>query len=118
MRAGKLDRKIQIERRTDTRDDHGQPIAVWTRIGTTRWASYGPVSGAERFIADQFVAREQVEFQVRWASDLDDLNPKDRIVFPITSGTASDSQIYEIMAVHEIGRREGLRIITARRSEA
>lgn len=119
MKSGSLDRRIQIQRRTDTRDAHGQPIPTWATIGAVRWASYGPVGGAERYVSDQFVAREQVEFIVRWTTDLSDINPKDRVVFPIvTSGTVPDSQTYEIMAVHEIGRREGLRIVTARRGES
>ena len=119
MRAGRLDRKIEVQRRTDAKDAHGQPIPTWSRIGATRWASYSPIGGEERYTSDQFIGRQQVEFRVRWASDLSDLNPKDRVVFPImgTSEEPTDSQIYEIMAVHELGRREGLRIQTARRSE-
>jgi SPP1 family predicted phage head-tail adaptor len=119
MQAGKLDRKISIQRRTDTRDAHGQPIPDWSQIGLSRWARKMPVEGSERFIADQFISREQVTWEVRWSTDLADLNPKDRIVYPITapSGTPLDSEIYEIMAVIEVGRRVGLRIMTARRSE-
>lgn len=117
INAGQLDRLISIQRRTDTRDDHGEPIATWSRIGRKRWAQYRPMSGNERYVADQFVALEQVEFQVRWAKDLEDLNPKDRIIYPATD-TITDRQIYEIMGVLEIGRREGFRIMTARRQEA
>lgn len=116
MQAGKLDRKISIERRTDTRDAAGQPIPTWRRIGLTRWAAVKPVTGSERFTADQVIGRQQTEFQVRWASDLSDLNPIDRIVYPVTS-SPSDSEIYDILAVHEIGRRTGFSIITSRRSE-
>jgi head-tail adaptor len=117
MQAGKLDRKISIERRTDTRDSYGQPIAAWSRIGVTRWASKVPVGGTERFGSEQFIGREQNTFEVRWTTDLADLNPMDRIVYPPTSGTPDASEIYEIMAVNEIGRRKALRIMTARRAE-
>jgi SPP1 family predicted phage head-tail adaptor len=116
MQAGKLDRKISIERRTDTRDAAGQPIPTWTRIGATRWAAVMPVSGGERFTADQFIGRQQTEFQIRWASDISDISPLDRIVYPVAS-SPSDNEIYDVLAVHEIGRRAGLRIITSRRSE-
>lgn len=116
MKAGQLDQKISIERRTDTLDDHGQPIPAWTRIGPTRWAKRFPLSGDERFTSDQFISREQMEWTVRWATDLSALNPLDRIIYPVTS-SPSNSEIYDIIAVHEIGRREGLKIITARRSE-
>lgn len=116
MKLGKLDRRISIQRKTDTRDAHGQPIPTWEQIGRQRWAGYSPTSGSERFVSDQFISRQQTEFQVQWASDLASLSPLDRVVFPYSTEPA-DADIYEIMAVHEIGRREGLRIMTARRSE-
>ena len=120
MRAGKLDRKIAIERRTDTRDAHGEPIAAWNRIGATRWASYQAVDRlaerTEMFAARQFRGEEQIEFTVRYATDLADLSPKDRVVYPPATSPA-DWQIYEIVAVHEEGRLRGISILTIRRSE-
>jgi head-tail adaptor len=116
MRAGKLDRRVSIETNTPVQDVSGEEIADWARIGPIRWASIQAVSGEERFIAEQLVARQQNEFHVRWSSDLSSLHPGDRVVYPVTS-TPVDSEIYDILAVHEIGRREGLRIITARRAE-
>jgi head-tail adaptor len=116
MKLGKLDRRISIQRKTDVRDAAGQPIPTWAQIGRQRWSAYYPVAGVERFISDQFVGRQQTEFQVQWAQDLASLSPLDRVVFPYSS-SPDDSEIYDIMAVHEIGRREGLRIMTARRSE-
>lgn len=116
FKTGPLDRKISIERKTSTRDDHGQPIESWTRIGATRSAAKFPVSGTERFIADQFVGREQDEFQVRWTTDIADVSPLDRVVYPVTVAP-TDDEIFDIIAVHEIGWRVGLRIITARRAE-
>lgn len=117
MRGGTLDRRISIESRTDTRDDHGQPIPSWSRIGRVRWANVRPVSGFEGFRAEQFIARQQTEFLVRYSSDLADLSSLNRVVFPVTS-TPTDNEIYDIKAVHEVGRREGIRIVTERRSEA
>lgn len=118
MKAGNLDRKVSIQEKTETRDAAGQPIETWEQIGVPRSAQRLPVSGSERFTADQFIAREQVEWRVRWSADLADLNALHRVVYPVTtSGTVPDSRIYDVMAVHEIGRREGLRIVTARRPE-
>jgi SPP1 family predicted phage head-tail adaptor len=116
MRAGTLNRKISIERRTDTRDAAGQPIPTWSRIGVTRWADRAQANGWERFGSDQFISREQVVWLVRWTTDLASLNPKDRIVYPVTT-TPVASQIYEVLAVTEVERRRELRILTARRAE-
>ena len=117
LKAGELDRRISIEQNTPTRDAHGEPIASWSRIGRVRWARYRPLLGAERFGGDQFIAQEQVEFLVRWSLDLAALSPTDRVVFTVTDDTPEAQTIYDIMAVHEVGRREGLRIMTARRAE-
>lgn len=122
MRRGKLDRRITIERKVDTRDEYGEPIASWQQIGPARWASRGPIGGVERFTSDQFIAREQVEFVIQWARDLADLSPLDRIVYASHGITASPSDpinfdYYDIIEVHEIGRHEGMRIIAARRTE-
>lgn len=117
IKAGELDRQIAVERNTPTQNSHGEPIASWARIGRARWAKYRPLLGNERFIADQFIAQEQVEWTVRWANDLETLNPKDRIVYPPDDTSPAAQTIYDIMAVHEIGLREGFRIMTARRAE-
>ncbi len=114
--SGQLDRLISIERRTDTRDSHGQPIPAWSRTGRKRWARYRPMGGTEMFASEQFIGRQQIEFLVRWSADLADLSPLDRIVYPPVS-SPGNNEIYDIMGVHEEGRREGLRILTARRPE-
>jgi SPP1 family predicted phage head-tail adaptor len=119
MQGGELDRRIIIQDKTETRDSYGQPIPSWSQVGKVRWANYRPIRGTERFVSEQFLAREQVEFQVRWTTDLADLSPMDRVVYPVPAvgETPTDSETYEIMAVHEFGRRVFLRILTARRSE-
>jgi hypothetical protein len=93
----------------------GQPIPTWSKLVSNRPAEYRPVRGEERFTAPQFLASEQVEFAVHWSSDLATLNPKDRVIYPAAS--SAPGSVYEIMGVLEIGRREGLRIMTARRAE-
>jgi len=117
MRAGKLSRRISIQRRTDTRDAAGQPIPVWTQIGSVRWADRQVAGGNERFGSEQFLAREQVVWEIRRTMDLVDLNPKDRIIYPIGEEDPIESHIYEILSVTEIGRNQGWRVLTARRSE-
>ena len=127
MQAGKLDRLITIQRATKTQGLDGHPSEAWTSIGALRRpASMRPLRGDERFNDPQWVANEQIEFRVRYASGIADLEPKDRIIYPaITSAELNDSpqpdveerRIHDIIAVHEIGRREGLQIITVRRTD-
>lgn len=121
MLAGRLDRFVTIQRKTATQDDAGQPVETWTHIGTRRTpAARMPASGNEKFLSQQFIAREQVEFHVRYSSALSDLNPLDRVVYPALTPVSDDPvdhHIYDILAVHEIGRNEGFKVICARRAE-
>lgn len=121
MRAGRLDRRIDIQRKTVTQDNAGQEVETWAALVSRRAASVGPLRGEERFSSEQFIAKEQVEFRVRYSQSIADLNPLDRVIYPALEGSPpldpSNSQIYDVMAVHEIGRREGLIIRAARRAE-
>lgn len=122
MRAGRLDRKIDLQRKSATVSPSGQPIETWTTIAARRWSSVTPASGDERFSQPQLAAKQQTEFQVRWSGDVADVSPLDRIIYPaVTEGSPPPAipttNIYDILAVHEIGRREGLKIIAVRRAD-
>jgi SPP1 family predicted phage head-tail adaptor len=122
MKAGKLDRKITIRRKTVTLADDGSAIETWSDLVSNRWAAVMPLGGDERFAIPQIGAKQQVEFQVRWSSNVCDLTPQDEVVYPVPADTSpptpvADTSIYDIAAVHEIGRRDGLRIIAIRRTD-
>ena len=122
MRAGRLDRIITIQRSTWTASDSGEDVKTWSTLIVRRRASLMPVRGEERFSDPQLSAREQVEFRVRYSQDVAALTARDRIVYPALSESSPEDapderNIYDIHAVHEIGRREGLRILTSRRPD-
>lgn len=112
MRGGRLDRLIDIERATYVASDSGEPVATWAAIASRRAAGVRPVSGDERFATPQEDAKQQTEFRVRWSSEIASLNPKDRIIYPLSPATKSYA--YDILAVHRIGRKEGFQIIAQR----
>ena len=117
-----LDRKIDIERKTVTQDEFGEEVELWDKLAFRRSASVSPVRGEKRFTFEPSVARQQVEFRVRYSADVADLSLLDRIVYPPFSPDASpvptppDEQVYDIIEVHELGHKEGLRIVAARRA--
>lgn len=124
MRAGRLDRKIDLLRKTVTQSASGAEVEAWAPMAERLAASYRPVRGDERNEAPQFVAAEQVEFKIRWKAALADLNPKDRLVYPAVVQDVSpedepgDGRLFDIIAVHELGRRETLQIMASRRPDA
>jgi SPP1 family predicted phage head-tail adaptor len=119
MRAGRMDRRVTLQRATPTESSSGEPVEAWTDIVARRPASLKSVSGGERQTAPQWVAREQVEFRIRYSSNVADLSPLDRLIYPVPDegDPIPEGSIFDIMAVHEIGRREGLQIMAARRAD-
>ena len=110
MQAGKLDRKIELQRFTATTDpDSGEQVKAWAFLAYAS-ASKMDVSDRERVASSEVAAEIGTRFQVRWTSTLADINPKDRLVF--------EGSTYQIVAVKEIGRRVGLEISAIARADA
>lgn len=121
MQAGRLFRKVRIERKVQTQSESGDPIETWNTL-CTRLASIFPLKADEKYTGEQWAAKEQVSISVRFGEIVSDLTPLDRIVYPIPAPTSPTSDppstsIYEIMGVSEIARRKGLKIFAARRED-
>lgn len=117
MRAGQLDTRIALQRKAVTYSSSGEPVETWSTL-VERWSAIEPVTGDERNAAEQWVAREQTQFTVRWSEEIEDLSPLDRIICPVDDASASPEvtrSVYDIIAVHEVGRHEQMQIMTARR---
>lgn len=123
MRAGRLDRLITIQRKTSIISDAGGVTETWATVGSLRRAaSMNPVRGEERFSNPQISALEQIEFRIHYSADVAALSPQDRIIYPALEDASPLNDpaavgIHDVLAVHEIGRREGLQIITQRRAD-
>jgi head-tail adaptor len=93
VRAGRLDRKVDIQRKSVTLSESGAPVETWTTLAANRWASVAPVSGEERFQQPQLLARQQTEFQIRWSAVIAELSPLDRLVYPSVPDTSPPSEM-------------------------
>lgn len=116
MRTGRLDKRIIIQRKTVTQDNSGEPIETWDDLAT-RWATVTPLTGTERLGGEALVAKEQVQFRIRWDESLVDLSPLDRIIFPIVD-SPTDFEMYNIVQASPVGRREGFLILAYRFTNA
>lgn len=108
MRAGDLDRQVRLERFTETRDAFNNPVEAWTTLATVR-AAVEYIRDGERWTAQEVGAAATLRFRIRYSSTVADLNAKDRLIY--------DGDTFNIMAVKEIGRREGLEITAAARAD-
>ena len=106
--AGTLDRRVVIQRATITRDAMGEQVETWGALATV-WASATPVRDGERFADGEVRSLITMRFQVRWSPQVASLDERDRLLF--------DGRTYDIHGVKETGRRVGLEISAAARSE-
>jgi head-tail adaptor len=75
------------------------------------WASERTAPGNERLANAENAASQVHVFRARWDPDLDDLNPKDRLV------REEDGETFNILAVQKMGRRDHLEISTVARTD-
>lgn len=109
MRSEALDRLITLQRASVTQDPGtGENVETWATLATV-CAGKRDVSDAERVASAEVQATITTRFVIRWDSAWSDLNPKDRVVY--------DGRTYDIAAVKEIGRCEGLELSAAARSD-
>lgn len=101
MRIGPLDRRVQVQRLTRTRDLSGGEVETWQAVATT-WAARVDPSGRSFFEASssQEVAAERVTWRVRWMPGLDTTH---RVVDALGG-------LWDVLAVTERGRREALEL--------
>lgn len=106
MRAGKLDRRITIQRATTTgTDGFGHPVMTW-EDHVTVWAEVLSVSDGERWRAAEVAAHVTHRFRIRWGAGV---TAEDRVVY--------DGRTFEISGVKEIDRRVGQEITAAARAD-
>jgi head-tail adaptor len=102
MRAGNLDRVIQIERESTALDLYSVPIKVWTAFATMR-------AQVLQFATDDLESERgnttdtKITFRMRW---MDGLSLDNRVSY--------QGQAFVIRQIKEIGRRVGLDVVCER----
>lgn len=105
MRAGKLDRRVTIQRATTASNSFNEPIETWADVATV-WGQQRPNRGNERFAAQEVAGSAVMTFQIRYRSDV---TVKDRLSY--------DGRLWNILDVRELGRREATEIDAVARAE-
>lgn len=108
IRAGLLDRRVSIERASVTVDAFGAEVPTWRPLATV-WAAKEDVRDSERFAAAEVSAEITTRFRLRWSHRVADLTPRDRV--------NHNGRIYQIVAVKEIPRRQGIEITATARAD-
>lgn len=103
MNAGRLDRRIVIKRPSDSTDDGyasvpGEPVEL-----ATRWASWKPANGREAFENRGIEAKAGGTFWLRYDSQTAAITTTDVVEY--------GGRVWNIIAIQEIGRREGIELL-------
>lgn len=96
MRAGNLDRQIEIQHRTTALDDYGTPVETWSALATVR-AQLLAFTIDDREGTRGSTTDTNVTFRLRW---LDGVTLEHRVLYA--------GSTYTIRQVVELGRRNGL----------
>ncbi|WEX07374.1 phage head closure protein [Chelativorans sp. AA-79] len=78
--AGKLDRRITIQRATSVPNDLNEPVKTWVDLKTV-WARRTDASDGERFAAGQVGSSLTTRFVVRSSSVTKTVSPLDRLSY-------------------------------------
>ncbi len=105
LRAGALDRRVTLRAKSLANDASGQAIETWADLATV-WAEKRDLRGREYLAAQAVNAEVETLFRIRWRSDV---TPANRLTY--------DGKDYDIAAVAEIGRREGLELRCTARAD-
>ena len=99
MQAGKLDRRITLQRPSTTRGELGGQITTWAAVATV-WANIRDLTGRETFAAQAAGSHVSQVISIRHRTDID-----------ATCRVLMDSgRIGKIAWIAEIGRRAGLQV--------
>lgn len=102
--AGRLNRRIVLQRNTPAQDAYGTPIESWATIATV-WAARATLDNTsafkEQFSSDVTIGVLPVVWRIRYRSDIDNL-------CRVTYGGNS----YDILGVEEKGLKDSLLLIT------
>lgn len=96
MQAGAMDRKITLQTQQSVEDPYGGVTTGWADWLTV-WAEVIEQSGREYFAHDTIEAEARVLFRTRWVDGVDE-----------TMQIVYKERAYNINAIRELGRREGL----------
>lgn len=114
MQAGRLDRRIQVERAAVTRSASGAEIRAWPPVGGVvmgrPWAELLDARTIERLVGTQMAAEVEIAWRIRWSQQWADGLTADENVRVIYEGRA-----YDVLGVHvPPGSRRSELVVRAR----
>lgn len=98
MKAGDLDRRVTLQRATDTVDAYGGITTAWVTLADV-WARIAPLSARELVSSAQIQGQTQTKITIRFRTGV--TNSNIRILHPLSEqeGSPTPVTIYDVQAV-------------------
>jgi SPP1 family predicted phage head-tail adaptor len=106
--AGRMDRRLVIQRATTSRNDLNEPIESWANLATV-YANRRDASAGEAYKAQEVGAELTCRFTVRYSSVLAAVTPTDRILYA--------GRLYNITGLRETKRNRWIEIDAVARAD-
>lgn len=107
MEPGERDRLVTIQTMAQGTAGSGFPIETPTTLATV-WMRKLDAQGRERLTADQIAARGDTQWEMGYREDMD----PDLVDVPKARWLLYQGRRYDIVAASQIGRREGVELMT------
>lgn len=99
MRAGKLDKRIIFQTKTEDKNTYGEKSVTSWADTFTEWGNILELKGKESFEASQLVQKADIRLKIRYRTNIDE---EMRFVY--------NNNYYDIYSITELGRQDGLEI--------
>jgi len=109
--AGERDRAVTIQQLTESSGTSGFPVESWTTLATPVWMRRDDLRGNERFDAGQLSSPFDTRWEMPYREDMDpelvDVAKTRRLLYK--------NRAYDIVNGSQIGRRDGIELMTLAR---
>ena len=108
MEPGERDRAVTVQQLTASKGPSGFPVETWTTLAAPVWMRKLDLQQRERITAEQLSAKGDTQWEMGYRADMDpelvDVERTRRLLY--------QGRIYDITDASQIGRREGIELLT------
>jgi SPP1 family predicted phage head-tail adaptor len=105
VRAGSLDRRVTIQRQSESRDSHGGVVVSWVDVATV-WADLSAVTGREYVQAQAVQDETTVKIVIRFRSGITTGKLRVLAYENDQGGSPTTQTVYDVLAILPSGDRK------------
>lgn len=113
MEAGERDRLVTLQAVTQGKGASGAPVETVATLASV-YASKADLSARERYLADQESAAADTRWEIDYRSDMD----PELVDVPKSRRLVYQGRSHDIVTASQIGRREGVELVTLAKVDA